>query len=368
MRRFARLAVLLVVVAAVAVALWWFLHRSPQRTELTLYGNVDLREVNLPFNDNQRVARVLVQEGDHVRRGQVLAVLDTSRIVPLVAKARAEVEAQQQTLLRLQRGNRPEDIAQARSAMQAALANQANTKAQYARIQQLADRSEGRAVSRQDLDAARAAYQSAEAQLTSAQKALALQQIGPRAEDIAQAQAQLRGYQAELASAQQQLDDAELRAPLDTVVRSRLIEPGDMASPTQPAFTLAILDPKWVRAYVNEPDLGWIREGMPATVSVDSFADQRFSGWIGFISSMAEFTPKNVETTQLRSSLVYEVRVFVHDPRDQLRLGMPATVTLPLTGSAAGPAAPAPGPGAPETGDPAASASAPGAAAPGVAR
>ena len=103
-----------------------------------------------------------------------------------------------------------------------------------------------------------------------------------------------------------------------------------MASPAQPAFTLAITDPKWVRAYVDEPDLGWVREGMPATVTVDSFPARSFTGWVGFISSVAEFTPKTVETTQLRSNLVYEVRVFVRDPQDALRLGMPATVRLPL--------------------------------------
>ncbi|HTW73528.1 MAG TPA: efflux RND transporter periplasmic adaptor subunit [Steroidobacteraceae bacterium] len=335
MPRIARLAALLIVVAALAGALWWVLNRHPARTELTLYGNVDLREVDLPFNDSERVARVLVQEGDEVHRGQLLAELDTSRLVPQVAKARAEVAFQQQALLRLLHGNRPQEIAEARANVAAALANEINAKAQYARTQQLAQTSQGRAVSRQDLDAARAAYDAAEAQLSSAQKALALEQIGPRIEDIDEARAQLQADQADLASAQQALDDAQLRAPLDTVVRARLIEPGDMVSPSQPAFTLAILDPKWVRAYVDEPDLGLVREGMPASVTVDSFPGRRFSGWVGFISSVAEFTPKSVETTQLRSSLVYEVRVFVHDAGNQLRLGMPATVTLPLGGTAA---------------------------------
>jgi HlyD family secretion protein len=346
MRSFVRLAGLLVVAAGIGALLWWLLHRPATRSALVLYGNVDLREVNLPFRDSERVARVLVQEGDHVRRGQVLAVLDSSRVQPLVDKAQAEVDSQQQLLLRLLHGNRPEEIAQARAAVNSAQANEANARAQYERVRTLAQNSLGRAISRQDLDAAKAAYDSAEAQLASAQKALALQRIGPRPEDIAQARAQLRADQADLASARQQLEDTQLRAPLNTVVRSRLIEPGDMASPTQPAFTLAILDPKWVRAYVAEPDLGLVREGMAATVTVDSFPGRHFSGWIGFISSVAEFTPKAVETTQLRSSLVYEVRVFVHDPNDQLRLGMPATVTLPLAAAPAGAVGPS-GPGAP---------------------
>jgi HlyD family secretion protein len=330
MPRIARLAVLLIVVVAIGVALWVVLNRHPTRTELTLYGNVDLREIDLPFNDSQRVAEVLVQEGDHVRRGQLLAQLDTSRLQPLVAKAQAVVDLQQQAVQRLLAGNRPQEIAEARAAVASAQADAANARQQYQRTQQLEVSSAGRAVSRQDLDAAKAAYDSAQARLQSAQKALTLEQIGPRREDIGEAQAQLRADQADLASAQAELNDAQLRAPLDTVVRSRLVEPGDMASPSQPAFTLAITDPKWVRAYVDEPDLGSVRQGMPATVTVDTFPSRSFSGWVGFISSVAEFTPKSVETTQLRSSLVYEVRVFVRDPQDQLRLGMPATVHLPL--------------------------------------
>jgi HlyD family secretion protein len=106
------------------------------------------------------------------------------------------------------------------------------------------------------------------------------------------------------------------------------LEPGDMASPQKPVFSLAITDPKWVRAYVSESDLGKIREGMAAAVAVDSFPKRRFDGWVGFISPVAEFTPKAVQTEELRTSLVYEVRVFVKDPSDELRLGMPATVYL----------------------------------------
>ena len=111
-------------------------------------------------------------------------------------------------------------------------------------------------------------------------------------------------------------------------MRTRILEPGDMASPQKPVFTLAITDPKWVRAYVSEPDLGKVHPGMAASVAVDSFPNRRFDGWVGFISSVAEFTPKSVQTEELRTSLVYEVRVFVKDPSDELRLGMPATVYL----------------------------------------
>jgi HlyD family secretion protein len=312
----------------ILAAVWWSLepHRAP--AELTLYGNVDLRQVELSFMDSARVDAVLVQEGDHVRKGQVLARLDTSRLTPQVEKAAAEMEAQQQVVERQQHGNRPEEIAQARANVAAAAADAANARAQYERMRALSEASAGRAVSRQDMDSAKANQDSADARLALYQKGLALQLAGPRREDIAQSEAQLRADQAQLALLQQQLRDAELTAPLDAVVRSRIIEPGDMASPQKSALTLAITSPKWIRAYVDERELGAVREGMSAQVSVDAFKNHRFSGQIGFISPVAEFTPKSVETTELRSSLVYEVRVFVQDPDDALRLGMPATVHL----------------------------------------
>ena len=106
------------------------------------------------------------------------------------------------------------------------------------------------------------------------------------------------------------------------------MEPGEMATPQGPVFALAITDPKWVRAYVAEPDLGKLRPGGSAAIIVDSYPKLRFEGWIGFISPVAEFTPKAVQTEELRTSLVYEVRVFVKDPDDALRLGMPASVHL----------------------------------------
>jgi HlyD family secretion protein len=170
--------------------------------------------------------------------------------------------------------------------------------------------------------------QVAEAKLVVNERALDLAVIGPRREDIAQAEAQLRANEAQLALLRQQLKDAQLLAPVDAVVRTRILEPGDMASPQKPVVTLAITNPKWVRAYVSESDLGKVREGMSAAVAVDSFPSRRFEGWVGFISPVAEFTPKTVQTQELRTSLVYEVRVFVRDPSDELRLGMPATVYL----------------------------------------
>ncbi len=332
MPRFIRVAVLLAGVMVIGALLWWSFFQLHHPTELTLYGNVDLREVELPFNGTERVAAVLAQEGDHVTRGQLLARLDTDRLVPQAAKAEADLAAQQQAVNRLHNGSRPEEIAQARANVDAAGADAQNARSQYLRLTTLSDSSSGRAVSRQDMDAAKTALDTAEARLAVNQKALALELAGPRKEDVAQGEALLRADQAQFALLQQQLKDADLRAPLDSVVRSRIVEPGEMSSPQKSAFTLAIVDPKWVRAYVAEPDLGSVREGMHAAVTVDAFPGRRFPAWVGFISPIAEFTPKSVETTDLRSSLVYEIRVFVQDPGNELRLGMPSTVHLALMG------------------------------------
>jgi HlyD family secretion protein len=125
-----------------------------------------------------------------------------------------------------------------------------------------------------------------------------------------------------------------LTSPASGVIQNRILEPGEMASPNRPVVTLALTDPKWVRAYVPGPDLGRINLGMKARILSDSFPDQTFEGWIGFISPTAEFTPKTVETEDLRTKLVYEVRVFVHDLKDLLRLGMPVTVIVDCTASA----------------------------------
>lgn len=327
-RKIVIVLVLAAVIITAAGLTWHWLRRRGASGELVLFGNVDLRQAALAFNNSERIASVLVQEGDHVRRGQVLARLDISRLKPQADQAQAVAEAQRQAVERLRNGNRPEEVAQARANLESAKADAANAKLQYDRLKNVAQSSAGRAVSQQDLDNARAALDVADAKLAVNQKALDLEVAGPRKEDIAQAEAQLRGDEAQVRLLQQSLADAQLLAPLDGVIRSRLMEPGEMASPQKPVFSLAIINPKWVRAYVSEPDLGKVHPGMTASVAVDSFPGRRFEGWVGFISPMAEFTPKTVQTEELRTSLVYEVRVFVKDPSDDLRLGMPATVYL----------------------------------------
>jgi HlyD family secretion protein len=317
----------LVIVGAAALAVYWLTRPAKAPEQLVLYGNVDLRQVDLAFNGSERIAAVLVQEGDVVHKGQVLAKMDTSRLEPQFENAKAQAAAQRAAVERLHNGSRPEEIAQARANLASAKADAENARLIYEREKALLQKA---SASQQDADNSRAALDVADAKVEVNQKALDLAIAGPRAEDIAQAEAQLRANEAQLALARQQLADANLVAPLDGIIRSRLMEPGDMASPQRPVFSLAVVDPKWVRAYVSEPDLGRVHPGMKAEIEVDAFPKRRFAGWVGFISPVAEFTPKTVETAELRSSLVYEVRVFVNDPDDDLRLGMPATVYLPI--------------------------------------
>jgi HlyD family secretion protein len=256
--------------------------------------------------------------------------LDTSRLGLQTAQVEAQTAAQRQVVARLRNGTRPEEIAQARANVDSAKADTVNARQQYERVRSAMEASAGRAVKQQDVDNAKAALQVAEAKLIVNQRALELAVAGPRKEEIAEAEAQLRANESQLGLLRQQLKDAQLLAPMDAVERTRILEPGEMVTPQKPVFSLAVTDPKWVRAYVSEPDLGKVRSGMAASVMVDSFPSRRFEGWVGFVSPVAEFTPKAVQTEELRTSLVYEVRVFVKDPSDELRLGMPATVYLAL--------------------------------------
>jgi HlyD family secretion protein len=335
-----RTIIVIAVLILAAAAVLAFVLRSgsaeEDRNRLVLYGNVDMRQVNLAFNNSERIAEVLVQEGAKVRRGEILARLDTSRLKPLAAAAVAEVQAQQAVVDRLHHGSRPQEIEQARANVASARADQVNARQQWTRMSALTTLTAGRAISEQDLEGAKAAMDSAQAHLEVAEKALDLALVGPRKEDIAQAEAQLHANQSQLELLHRQLADCELVAPIDGVVRSRLLEPGEMVSPQRPVLNLAIMDPKWVRAYVSETDLGRIHMGMKASISTDSFPGRSFPGWIGFIASVAEFTPKSVQTVELRSSLVYETRIFVDDPSDAMRLGMPATVYLELAPATAG--------------------------------
>jgi HlyD family secretion protein len=320
----------ILIIALVATLGWVFWHQKEedQQAHLTLYGNVDIRQVSLAFEGSGRIQTLLAEEGDQIVAGTLLGKLDTTGLTLQLAQILANIEAQKQNLLRLENGARPEEIAQTQSKVNAAKANQQLAKQTLVRLQDVAKQTEGRGVSVQDLDNAKAQLAVAKANVAEMEDALKLIQIGPRDEDIAAARAQLAAIQAQKMLIQYQISQGQLLAPSNGVLRSRLLETGDMASPQRPVFTLALTEPKWIRVYVNEIGLGKVKPGMAATVTTDSHPDQNIQGKVGFISSVAEFTPKSVQTEELRTNLVYEVRIIVEDQADQLRLGQPVTVTL----------------------------------------
>lgn len=318
----------LMIAMGIAGAYWLLLERREKpRTTVQLYGNVDLREVQLAFHATGRLRKVLVEEGAQVHAGQLIAEMDPERYAESTDRAVAQAGAQERVVAELKAGSRPEEIEAARARVQAARALLADAEQIHRRTAALA---KSQYVSRQKLESAEAALKSARANLDAQRQVLELAVKGPRQETIDAAMAKLKADQALHRLTERELEDTRLHAPAAGVIQNRILEPGDMAFPQTPVVTLALNDPVWARVYVSEPDLGKLSPGMRAEVKTDSFPDKTYRGWVGFISPTAEFTPKQVETAELRSKLVYRVRVYVCNPQNELRLGMPVTVAIPL--------------------------------------
>lgn len=333
MKRLAVILIFVVIAVGTIAAVWrWTDVRARSHASsdtLVLFGNADIREVELAFNGSERIGQILVEEGDRAEAGQVVGRLETHRLDPEVRRAAARVEVQRQVLARLEAGSRPQEISGAEAAAEEAAARLRDAEENHREVKAAFEQS---AANVREMEQAEASLDVARAAHQVALQTLDLIKAGPRKEEIAEARAMLTVYEAELDLAHQRLNDAELRSPCDGIIRARLLEPGDMASPERAALTVAVIDPLWIRVYVDEPDLGRVKLGMKATVTTDSFPGKLYSGWVGYVSPTAEFTPKTVESPRVRTSLVYEVRVHVRNPEGELRLGMPATVTLDLKG------------------------------------
>jgi HlyD family secretion protein len=171
----------------------------------------------------------------------------------------------------------------------------------------------------------------AEAQAKSARESQRLVELGPRQEDIDAGRALLAEQEAMLVQSQRRLDDSDLIGPGDGIILTRARERGAIVQPGEVVFTLTLASPVWVRTYVGERDLGLIRPDMPAQVTTDSDPSRPYPAHVGFISPTAEFTPKAVETRELRTDLVYRLRVVVDNPDGGLRQGMPVTVSFDLS-------------------------------------
>ena len=300
--------------------------QQDNQEELVLQGNVDVREVSLACRQSDRILEMLAEEGDRVQKGQVLARLDTRELKLQLQRLNAEIAAQQSTVDKLYNGTRPEEIRQAEGNLRQAQAAAEHAAGVYQRKRDIYTSIAG--ISQQELDNAYHDMEAKQATMSVAEAALQEAKAGPRQEDIAGAEAGLQALRNEQLRYIYLLSQYELQAPDDGVIRSRLLEAGDMASPSKPVFKLSLPGKKWVRAYVPETELGRVYEGQQARVYIDSLPGKAIGGQVGYISGTAEFTPKHVQTEELRTSLVYEVRVYVDDADNVLRLGMPATVRI----------------------------------------
>ena len=324
-KRVLSVIVVLLLVALLAAAAWKFRTLEDDSPARRAWGNVETRQTSLAFEASGRIAKLFREEGEAVSAGDILGQLDTAALAISRRQAAAELKRLEAQADLAHEGTRQEDIDAARANESAAKAQLEFALATLKRQEDLVPIGAG---SRQMLDDARRGAQAARESLVAATAQRIAAEKGPRAQEVAAADAAVEAAAAQLASLDYQIEMAcVLTAPTSGVVRSRLAEPGDMAGPSRTVYQISVTDPKWIRAYLTERQLGIVREGARAVVGTDT--TEPVEGVVSFIASTAEFTPKTVQTEELRSSLVYEVRITVRDPENRLRLGQPVTVDFP---------------------------------------
>jgi membrane fusion protein YbhG len=331
-RRFLRLAIVVVAVLAGMLG-YGFTMRAKRPPELTLYGNVDIRQVDLGFRVGGRLAQLTVDEGDHVTAGQVLGRLDDDPYERELREARAQAGSLKARWELLRAGYRSEDIAQARATLADRKATLEDTEKTFRRQEEL--RGTG-AIAEHVYDDAIAARDEARERVRVAEQSLTELVRGYRREEVDEARSNHERAEATAAQAELRMADTILHAPADGVILTRAAEPGAILASGTTVFTVSLSHPVWARVFVNEKDLGSVVPGQAALIYTDGRRDRPYHGIVGYVSPTAEFTPKNVETPDLRTALVYRARVIVQDADGGLQQGMPVTVKL-AEGVGAGP-------------------------------
>jgi HlyD family secretion protein len=324
-----RLVVVIVVVVAVAAGGYYYWRQRADHdpyAAFSMWGNVDVHQVELAFRVGGRIAKLDVDEGAHVQAGTVIAELDPVPFQQDVAAATAEVAMAQAQFDKATRGFRSEEIAQAAATVHQREADLTNARVTAERIEGLYPQG---AITRQQKDDAEARVRESEAQLAGAREQLRLVTRGSRVEDIQVQEANLASAKARLDKARTALADATLVAPSAGIVAVRAREVGAIVQAGQTIYTVALTDPAWIRAYVPQPRLGRIKPGMTVNIEIDSVPGKQYQGTVGFISPEAEFTPKSVQTEQVRDDLVYRLRIIAKDSDNVFRQGMPVTVRVP---------------------------------------
>jgi HlyD family secretion protein len=318
------------ILVVASVLLWWTIRQgavggTAVRDTLILYGNVDVREVDLAFRVGGRLDKVLPEEGDRVSSGQTLALLDDRPLRDALQSADGRLAIAQAAQAKARAGSRHEEIAQAGARLRQTQAKRDLTAQALERRRALA---KSGAISQLELEETEAAYRSAVADVDMADEAEALARAGMRSEDRRATAAQVTAARAERSATATSLDDATLRAPMAGMVVTRAREPGAVVRPGETVLTLAITDPVRVRAYVSESDLSRVAPGMAVWVRADG-NPRRYAARISQVAGTAEFTPKTVQTPDLRTDLVYRIRLLIVGRGDGLRQGQPVTILVP---------------------------------------
>lgn len=292
---------------------------------IRLSGNIEVDDVEVSFRMPGWVEARPVSEGELVERGDLVARLDSTELQQEVALRRAEVAGLQAELDVLLSGSRPQEIAAAQAAVASAEAELESARMEFQRQQELYRQN---MTSEREFIAARTARDAAAATLEQAREQLSLVREGPRQQEIERARARVEQAEHALAVARIRLDYATLEAPLGGLVLSENVEPGEYVVPGVPVVTIGNLERAWLRAYVNETDLGRVKTGQSVCVTTDTYPDKVYPGQLSFIASEAEFTPKNVQTTEERVKLVYRVKIEIANPEMELKPGMPADAAI----------------------------------------
>jgi membrane fusion protein YbhG len=322
-------ALLLVVVVATVL----FLRRAPEQERegvLRISGNVELTEVQVSFKVPGRVLERVVDEGQMVQRGAVVARLEDAELKDQVVLAQADAAAAAATLAELEAGSRREEVAQGEALLARAEAEATRVEADYQRQEALYARE---VIPRRELEAGRAARDQGRASVRERREALQLLRKGARRERVDEARARHAAALARLSTAKERSGYATLTAPITGVVLSKAVEPGEQVAAGTPVVTLGDMEQCWLKGYIPETELGRVKLGQRARVTTDSHPGRYFEGKVSFISSEAEFTPKSVQTEKERVKLVYRIKVTLANPGMELKPGMPADAEIEVGGT-----------------------------------
>jgi HlyD family secretion protein len=326
MKKRQRIGIAAVVMLALTVTVVLISRSSRDEALVTASGTVETTEADLGFQVPGRIDSIVVDEGDHVSGGTDLAWLDRTELFARKRQAEAQLGTARARLLELERGFRTEEVAQGRSALRAVERGLEDARRELQRTRRLF---EGGAVSEQQLDNARTALTLAETDHESATEQLAILEQGPRREQVAAQRAAVEQARATVGQIDAALEHAVVRAPFDGIVTVRHREPGETVGAGTPVLTLRDPNDRWVRIYVREDEVGRLALHLPAAITADAYPERTYEGEVVFIASEAEFTPRNVQTTEERVKLVYRVKVRVTgDPSFDLKPGLPADVRL----------------------------------------